>query len=78
MDYKKLTVYELAKLISPSSDAYLELQNRGILRTKNVVGELGEYFAIDYYTNHPKLPNLAALLIVKLEITLITVSTVPA
>ena len=59
MDYKKLTVYELAKLISPSSDAYLELQDRGILRTKNVVGELGEYFAIDYYTNHPKLPNLS-------------------
>ena len=57
-NYKNLSVPELAKRISPSSDAFLELKERGILRTKNVVGELGEYFAVDYYTKYPKLPNL--------------------
>jgi len=34
MDYKKISISELAKLISPSSDAYLELRDRGVLRTK--------------------------------------------
>ena len=58
MDYKKLSVPELAKLISPASDAYVELKDRGILRTKNVVGDLGEYLAIEHYTNSPKLPNI--------------------
>jgi hypothetical protein len=28
-----------------------ELKSRNIIRTKNVVGDLGERFAIDYYTN---------------------------
>ena len=59
MDYKKLSISELAKLISPSSDAYLELRDRGVLRTKNVVGELGEFFAVDFYKKNPKLPNLS-------------------
>ena len=58
MDLKKLNVKELAKLISPSSDAFIELKERGVLRTKNVVGELGEYYTIDFY-NNPKLPNLS-------------------
>ena len=59
MDYKKLSISELAKLISPSSDAYLELRDRGVLRTKNVVGELGEFFAVDFYKKSSKLPNLS-------------------
>ena len=59
MNYKDLTVTELAKLISPSSGAFLELKDRGVLRTKNIVGELGEYFAIDYYNSNPKLPSLS-------------------
>ena len=59
MNYKDLSVTELAKLISPSSDAFLELKDRGVLRTKNIVGELGEYFAIDYYNSNPKLPSLS-------------------
>lgn len=58
MNYNDLTVSELAKLISPSSQAFQELKDRGILRTKNVVGELGEYYAIEFYTNNPKLPSL--------------------
>ena len=59
MNYKDLSVTELAKLISPSSDAFLELKDRGVLRTKNIVGELGEYFAIDYYNSNPQLPSLS-------------------
>lgn len=35
-----------------------ELRNREIIRTKNVVGDLGERLAIDYYTNTSGLPNL--------------------
>tara|TARA_Y100000816_G_scaffold253695_1_gene205433 strand:+ start:460 stop:963 length:504 start_codon:yes stop_codon:yes gene_type:complete len=56
---KNLEVSELAKLISPSSEAFVELKNRGILRTKNTVGELGEYYAVDFYTKNPKLPGLS-------------------
>lgn len=59
MDLQKLKVEELAKLISPSSQAYVELKRRNVLRTKNVVGELGEYYAINFFNNTPNLPNLA-------------------
>jgi len=57
--FKSLTVQELAEQISPSSSAFIELKKRGILRTKNVVGELGEYFAVQYYNDNSKLPNLS-------------------
>ena len=56
---KNLKVSELAKLISPSSEAFIELKKRGVLRTKNIVGELGEYYAVDFYTKNPKLPGLS-------------------
>ena len=59
MDLEKLNVIELAKLISPYSAAYVELKKRNVLRTKNVVGELGEYYAIDFYNKTPNLPNLS-------------------
>ena len=39
MIYEDLSISELAKLISPSSEASLELKRRGVLRTKNIVGE---------------------------------------
>ena len=29
-----------------------------MLKTKNLVGELGEYYPVDFYRNNPKLPNL--------------------
>ncbi len=35
-----------------------ELKARHIIRTKNVVGDIGEYLAIDYYTKTPGLPKL--------------------
>ena len=48
-DLKKLSVEELAFFLSPSSDVVKELKSRGVLRTKNIVGELGEYYAIKLY-----------------------------
>ena len=36
------------------------LKKRGVIRTKNLIGDLGEYLAIDCYNNNPKLPNLQA------------------
>jgi len=38
-----------------------ELKAREIIRTKNVVGDLGERFAIDYYTQSPSLESLSAV-----------------
>lgn len=35
-----------------------ELKDRKIIRTKNIVGDLGEYFAKEYYNKTPGLPNL--------------------
>ena len=57
-DFNTLKVEELAQLISPNSKAYRELKKRGILRTKNVVGELGEYYAIEFYNSNDNLPEL--------------------
>ena len=59
MIYEDLSVSELAKLISPSSEAFLELKRRGVLRTKNIVGELAEHYAIEHYTKKSKLPSLS-------------------
>ena len=36
-----------------------ELKRREIIRTNNVVGELGEYLVINYYNKTPGLPNLS-------------------
>ena len=35
-----------------------ELRTRSILKTRNVVGEFGEWYAIQHYNSNPKLPNL--------------------
>ncbi len=37
-----------------------ELRDRKIIRTKNIVGDIGEYLAIEYYTNSKILTNLKA------------------
>jgi len=36
-----------------------ELRKRGIIRSKNVVGDLGEYLVIKHYNDTPGLPNLS-------------------
>tara|TARA_Y100000389_G_C17347296_1_gene456529 strand:- start:312 stop:824 length:513 start_codon:yes stop_codon:yes gene_type:complete len=66
VDLKNLSVEELLKLISPSSDVIQELRARDVLRTKNIVGEAGEYYAIKFYNKvdtkiyevNKQLPNL--------------------
>lgn len=47
-------------LIKLYSNIIKELKRRNIIRTKNIIGDLGEYFAIYYYNNTPGLPNLQA------------------
>lgn len=47
-------------LIKLYSDIIKELKSRNIIRTKNIIGDLGEYLAIYYYNNIPGLPNLQA------------------
>lgn len=46
------------ELVSAYGDIVAELRNREIIRTKNVVGDLGERFAIDYYTQSPSLESM--------------------
>lgn len=55
MDEKKKTISEL---IQAYSDIVVELKSRGVLRTKNVLGELGEHLVIDHYNRTPGLPKL--------------------
>ena len=47
-------------LIKLYSDIIMELKKRNIIRTKNIIGDLGEYFAIQKYNENPGLPNLQA------------------
>ena len=56
---KNLSDEELIALISPSSNIFKELSNRNIIRSKNTVGDLGEYYAIKYYNKIKGLPNLS-------------------
>lgn len=52
---KELTNLEIIKLYG---DCIKELKTRNLIRTSNVVGELGEYLAIDYYCRTPGLLDL--------------------
>lgn len=55
MEIKQLSTEEIIRLYSASIK---ELKRRKIIRTKNVLGEMGEYLAIEHYRNTPGLPNL--------------------
>mgnify|MGYP004488640493 CR=1 FL=1 len=55
-----LTTLETPQLVSLYSSVIKELKNRGVIRTNNVIGDLGEYLAIAHYNNTPGLPMLAA------------------
>lgn len=57
MDLSKLKDREI---ISLYSDLISELKSRGIIRTKNLLGDLGEYLAIEQYNTTPGLANLMA------------------
>lgn len=57
---KKIILSELSdfELIDLYPSILQELKVRGIIRTNNLVGELGEYLAASAYQKNPKLPNL--------------------
>ena len=55
MNLDKLNNDELIDLYPKLLD---QLKSRGIIRTKNLIGELGEYIAKREYKNNPKLPEL--------------------
>lgn len=57
MDLKALKTSDLVSLYS---SVIKELKGREIIRTNNVIGDLGEYLAIEYYNNTAGLPTLAA------------------
>lgn len=56
MELKSLSDKEVIALYS---NVIKELKAREIIRTNNVVGDLGEHLAIEVFNNNPKLPNLA-------------------
>lgn len=56
MDINELKTEEIIRLYS---ETIKELKHRNIIRTNNVIGDLGEYLAISYYNNTAGLPNLS-------------------
>ena len=54
----KFGTEELIQLLSPSSVIVKELTDRGVIRSKNIVGDLGEFYAIEYYNKLKGLPKL--------------------
>ena len=55
MDLKKLNNDELIEVYPKLLD---ELKRRGIIRTKNIIGELGEFIVQREYKQNPDLPEL--------------------
>ena len=55
IDFTKYTVQDLIKLYS---QVIAELKRRNVIRSKNIVGDLGENLAIEIYNSTPGLPNL--------------------
>ncbi|MFE0625224.1 hypothetical protein ACFW1J_27935 [Priestia aryabhattai] len=55
IDIKNLTDDQL---IETYGEVINELKERGIIRSKNLLGDLGEYFAVNHYCNTPGLPKL--------------------
>ncbi|WP_341284707.1 hypothetical protein [Priestia megaterium] len=61
MNEKVLEIYsELndLEMIEACGEALCELKNRRIIKTKNTVGDIGEWFVMQFYNEDLKLPNL--------------------
>jgi hypothetical protein len=54
----ELSTDELAFFLSPDSPIRKELLRRNVIRSKNIVGDLGEYYAKTIYDESNTLPNL--------------------
>lgn len=50
----------VSELIAIYSAILKELKGREVIRTNNLVGDIGEYLAIEFYNNQSSLPNLQA------------------
>ena len=46
------------ELIEAYSQIITLLKEKGVIRSKNIVGDLGEYLAVEYYNNTASLPKL--------------------
>jgi len=57
MDISTLSVAELIRLYG---GILKRLKEEGVIRTNNLVGELGEYIVIDHYCKTKQLPKLQA------------------
>lgn len=55
IDLKNIKVEDLIQLYP---DLISELKQRGIIRTNNIVGELGKYFAVKVFNDNSNLPKL--------------------
>lgn len=55
MDFSK---YEGVELIKIYGDLLKEMKQKKLIRSKNVVGDIGEYIAIDFFNKTKGLPKL--------------------
>ena len=55
VDIEKLSTEEIIKLYPKILKV---LKKRGVIRTKNFIGDIGEFLAISHYNKDPTLPNL--------------------
>ncbi len=55
-----LTALKTGEIVSLYGSVIKELKVRGVIRTNNVIGDLGEYLAIEHYNNTAGLPTLVA------------------
>ena len=53
-----LTNFANQELIGLYPKVIKELKRREIVRTKNLVGELGEFYAVEFYKNTRGLPKI--------------------
>jgi hypothetical protein len=49
---------ETKDLIAAYSEIIIHLKIRGVIRSKNLLGDLAEFLVIDHYGKTPNLPNL--------------------
>jgi hypothetical protein len=52
---------EAINLIENISTSIKKLREKNIIRTNNLLGDLGEFLAVEYYNNHGDLPNLTLM-----------------
>lgn len=56
----ELNNHSTRELLEIYSNIISTLKDRGVIRTKNLIGDLGEYLAIEKYISTPNLPKLLA------------------